>query len=257
VERQQCQKYCTISFNSNGDVTRYTLIQILEFERTGGGALRWKKFEQGGDEPGLNQQFPDRMTGAQSTSLASITVIHIWHRHLVNRGENLVKNMHYLMYQPVNGKQKKLNWAIFGWFWALLCYVLKIRTTRPCALYFRTKRPALRITFELNEIVQYTIHHLFLVCDLPVLCEMFLAPMDTPVSHCRQVPWPWVYGIWLAEHRHLPWCWPGIAQIPLFLCECGKVQCSGSNTMRSSPLAHSLLAGRCLTPNWIRETWRA
>jgi hypothetical protein len=35
--------------------------------RTGGGALRRKKFEQGGDEPGLNRPFADRMTGAPSS----------------------------------------------------------------------------------------------------------------------------------------------------------------------------------------------
>jgi hypothetical protein len=51
---------------------------IRTFERTGGGALRRKKFEQGGDEPGLNRPFADRMTGAPSTSLASITAMRIW-----------------------------------------------------------------------------------------------------------------------------------------------------------------------------------
>ena len=44
--------YCTISFNSNGGVTRCALVRILEFKQMDGAALRQKKFEQG-DEPGL------------------------------------------------------------------------------------------------------------------------------------------------------------------------------------------------------------
>jgi hypothetical protein len=55
------------------------------------------------------------------------------------RGENLVRNMHYLMYQPVNGKRKKSK---LGHFRPILSIV---------ALHFKSlNNPALCVTFS-NE----------------------------------------------------------------------------------------------------------